>query len=177
MYRSIIAVFCFVYVLGSCHTRTASRLLEHESLFLDQFVDHSLLIRGDIIELQIYKGNLLNNYFFRKKDKELKLTRDSSQFSINELPIYREININNIEEYTRQLEEVAGQLLSKMKEANVSSFTSEFRKFGVDLMINTKDQKLLYVSDTMQVTNPEWKTFLEQSNKVKDHWYLYTVRN
>lgn len=173
MFRLLITIFLVLYFFASCNNRTYSKLMNHEKLFFTYFINHSLLIRGDVIELQVYKDHLLNNYFFKLQEKKLLLTRDSIQFNINELPKYNRININNQEEYSKQIEESASQLLSKMREAGVSSFTSEFGKFGIDLMINAKGQKLLYVSDSFRVTNPEWKKFLAQSKKIKDHWYLY----
>lgn len=159
----------------SCSTRIKSNLIEHESLYLNEFLNHSLLKRGDIVELQIYKDDLLNDYFFRWQNEQLKLTRDSNQFNLADLQKYSRLDMSNRESYVKSVEDIAWQLHSKMNEANVSSFTSEFRKFGVELMINIKDKKLLYVPDVSKVTNQEWKKFLSQSEKMKEGWFLYEV--
>lgn len=175
MCRSLLVVFSVVYLFISCSNRTSSRLMEHEGLFLNDFMGHSLLIRGEMVEMQIYKGELMNDYFFRMHDHAFTLTRDSIQFDIKELPQYKELDSSNRSDYSKRIEAIAWRLFSEMKEADVASFTSEFRKFGVDLMINTKDHKLVYVSDTLKVANPEWRKFLAESARIKDHWYLYKM--
>lgn len=175
MTRLILAIIFTSFIIHSCDMSSRSMTLDHESLFLNQFRYHSLMKRGAIIELQIYKDDLLNDYFFTLQNDEFKLTRNSLQFDINKLSKYKKINTVNKKEYSKQIETIAWQLFSKMKEAKVNSFTSEFRKFGVDLMIDFSNKKLLYVSDTLKITNPEWVKLLRQSKQIKDHWYLYSI--
>jgi|GEM_PF-2760232 len=168
-----LAAVLAVVLLVSCKTKADAVIEGHEDLFKSEFLHHSLLSRGDIIELQIYNGDLVNDYFFQRSKEAFRLTRDSLQFAITDIAGYAGVDTADESKYARQLEDIVRQLYLKMQQADVHSFTSEFHKFGIDLVINIKDEKLVYVTDPARVTNPEWVKFLQQSKQVKEHWYVY----
>jgi hypothetical protein len=166
------AIAVAVIFFASCMS-TTSFLNEHENLFKNEFLNHSLLnIRGGSVNLQIYKGNLRNSYFFDKAADGFKLVSDSLQFPITDIERYIGIDLNHKSIYSRQLEEIANQLYSKMRQANVNSFSSEFHELGIDLLIYMPHKRLVYIGDLSKINNPEWLKFIEQSRKIKEHWYL-----
>lgn len=173
MNRLTLSVHLSLWLFLSYGCETNSKIVEHEGVFLKEFLNHSLLKRGDIVEVQVYKGQLLNDYFFQQTNESFQLLRSTTQFNLTDLPKYSKIDTTTRNSYTQSIERLAWDLYSKMRHANVSSFTSEFQKFGVDLMINIASKKLIYVDDTSKVNNPEWKRFLYDSKNIKLGWYVY----
>lgn len=174
MKNNFVYIIC-LFLLLSCGETPRSILIQHEDVFLREFLHHSIGFRSDLMIFEIYKEPKVNTYFLRLDGTEINLSGDSIQFNINDIPKYKKVNIVGKDQYAEGIKRIALRLSTLRSNAHVHSFTSQFYEFGVDLMLDIEGHKLFHVPDTLKITNPEWKNFLHQSEKIKEGWYAYEI--
>ena len=173
-------VFCLLF-FTSCINRTRNtkhdltKLYEAREILLDKLSDANIWRRGSLMLMVVDSGNVQNIYSFLCSDtaSSCKFSSRHTQFSLKSLTrlsgLYNEdslIEIANLELYLNSR-------IKLMDSLKVHSVSTEFTKQGIDVKYLMFDGKaLLYVKDTSMITNPNWKKYVAEAQKLDDKWYF-----
>jgi hypothetical protein len=129
-----------------------NKIVKLESTFRNKSIIRS---RGqNFIMYNIFKNNEKIEYVYDLDTNLLSSIGDSTQIS------------NNIKNDLKNL-------LSTMDSFDIRDVSSEFKQNGIDLKFYLKSgESLLNVEDSEKISNPNWKTYINDLKRVSPNWYL-----
>jgi hypothetical protein len=175
-YSLVGVVFAVViFILYSCNNndkRIANDLYKQREYLLQEFENKSLIGRGrNFYQLSYYKDQLVNSFYFQKKDTSIVLLNDTLQYPLNQIDAFTTVNIDS-SNYREFVSNELRKLLRIMSDFKIDYVSSENATLGVDMKVYFGDFKaLLYVRNIAAVKNERWKNYIRSGKKFDEHWF------
>ncbi len=138
--------------------RVASNLFKSKEYLLKEFGNKSIFTRGNIVFLDYLKNGKLNRFIFEKNGKQYFFIKDTLQFALNEIKDILPIDEYDSLGFKRAICKTVLSFLNKMDSLQISGISGEFAPMGIDMKVYLEGSgALLYVKNTDNITNPQWK--------------------
>ncbi len=122
--------------------------------------------------MSYYKGQLVDKFYFEKKDGVLSFTNDTIQYPVNEIAAFISANIADSLNYRKALSNELSRLLKVMNDFKINHVSAEERYAGIDMKLYFGDYKaLLYVNNVAGIKNERWKNYVLLGKRLDDNWY------
>jgi hypothetical protein len=151
--KSILAISILFLVFVSCsdNQEYIYNISLIEETLISELKGTTIIIRGDNVIYRIKKGDEYESYLFQKSDSLI--------FKAN-----KTYNINTMNRFQKTM-----KLMNKY---GISSYTSEFENFGIDIKIYLNDgHAIMVVYDTSKL-DERYRNYVFDSKKISKKMYL-----
>lgn len=171
----LFSIILLSLVLSCSGNPDVSKAVDNREKLLREFTGLTFGKRGNDLRLIVSHNGLSNYYSFTSlRNGKVRLNETIENFNIQEIDRFRTMPDK---ELSRGLEALFERLISLMNEYNISGFNLDFGEFGIDLVIYLPTNKeLIYTKDRSNVTNPEWRKYVDSAEFIDDNWYLATIK-
>lgn len=149
--KNILAISILFLVFVSCsdNQEYIYNISLNEETLISELKGTTIIIRGDNVIYRIKKGD--ESYLFQKSDSLI--FKANKRYDINTMNRFQKI-------------------MKLMNKYGISSYTSDFENFGIDIKIYLKDgHAIMVVYDTSKL-DERYKNYVFDSKKISKKMYL-----